>query len=123
MESSAQHFYIFTSLFVFLLFSAMLIYYFRHFIDTMASERDVVLDMSKYIDQRMRVTFQGGREGLFLILIFYLVLYYYMFTNFFLFLVDGLLKGYDKLDNLVLDDCFEYLRGIMSFCLHLFLCS
>jgi len=25
--------------------------------------------------------------------------------------VDGVLKGFDKLDNLVLDDCIEYLRG------------
>ena len=25
--------------------------------------------------------------------------------------VSGILKGYDKLDNLVLDDCIEYLRG------------
>lgn len=25
--------------------------------------------------------------------------------------VDGILKGFDKLDNLVLDDCIEYLRG------------
>lgn len=34
-----------------------------------------------------RVKFAGGRE------------------------VDGILKGFDKLDNLVLDDCVEYLRG------------
>lgn len=25
--------------------------------------------------------------------------------------VDGVLKGYDKLDNLVLDDCIEFIRG------------
>lgn len=25
--------------------------------------------------------------------------------------VEGVLKGYDKLDNLVLDDCIEYLRS------------
>lgn len=29
-----------------------------------------------------------------------------------LFLVSGILKGYDKLDNVVLDDCIEYLRGL-----------
>lgn len=53
------------------------------------SERsaEVVFDLLKYLDQRVRVRFQGGRE------------------------VDGLLKGYDKLDNLVLDECVEYLRG------------
>jgi small nuclear ribonucleoprotein (snRNP)-like protein len=50
-------------------------------------EREAVLDFAKYTDQRVRVRFQGGRE------------------------VDGILKGYDKLDNLVLDDTVEYLRG------------
>lgn len=28
--------------------------------------------------------------------------------------VDGVLKGYDKLDNLVLDDCIEFIRGEKS---------
>ena len=45
-----------------------------------------VIDLSKYVDTRVRVRFQGGRE------------------------VDGLLKGFDKLDNLVLDECVEFLR-------------
>ena len=40
----------------------------------------------KLVDQRVKVRFQGGRE------------------------VDGVLKGFDKLDNLVLDECVEYLR-------------
>ena len=31
--------------------------------------------------------------------------------------VDGVLKGFDKLDNLVLDDCIEYLRGTWRFVL------
>jgi hypothetical protein len=26
--------------------------------------------------------------------------------------VDGVLKGFDKLDNLVLDDCVEFIRGM-----------
>ncbi len=51
------------------------------------AEKDSVIDFAKYSDQRVRVRFQGGRE------------------------VDGVLKGYDKLDNLVLDDSVEYLRG------------
>ena len=50
-------------------------------------EKDQVVDFAKYCDQRVRVRFQGGRE------------------------VDGVLKGYDKLDNLVLEDAIEYLRG------------
>lgn len=39
-------------------------------------ERDAVVDFGKYVDQRIRVKFQGGRE------------------------VEGVLKGFDKLDNL-----------------------
>lgn len=50
------------------------------------SDRDAGFDMDKYADQQVRVKFQGGRE------------------------VEGVLKGYDKLDNLVLEDCVEYLR-------------
>lgn len=50
------------------------------------SDKEAVVDFAKYADQRVRVRFQGGRE------------------------VDGLLKGYDKLDNLVLDDSIEFLR-------------
>eukprot|EP01039_Chlorochromonas_danica_P004514 gene4515-4950_t len=50
-------------------------------------EREAVVDFAKYADQRVRVKFQGGRE------------------------VEGVLKGFDKLDNLVLDDTIEYLRG------------
>jgi len=49
-------------------------------------ERDAVVDLAKYVDQRVRVRFQGGRE------------------------VEGMLKGFDKLDNLVLDNCTEFLR-------------
>lgn len=49
-------------------------------------DRDPVFDLGKYLEQRVRVRFAGGRE------------------------VEGRLKGYDKLDNLVLDECIEYLR-------------
>lgn len=48
--------------------------------------KDPILDLGKYIDQPVRVKFHGGRE------------------------VHGLLKGYDQLVNLVLDDCVEFLR-------------
>ncbi len=50
-------------------------------------ERDAVVDFAKYTDQRVRVRLQGGRE------------------------VEGVLKGYDKLENLVLDDTIEFMRG------------
>ena len=55
---------------------------------TFKSERDTGFDLGKYADQRVRVKFNGGRE------------------------VDGILKGFDKLDNLVLDECIEYIRGM-----------
>lgn len=51
-----------------------------------APRKDPILDLGKYIDQAVRVQFQGGRE------------------------VRGLLKGYDQLVNLVLDECVELLR-------------
>ena len=51
------------------------------------ADLSAVVDLSKYIDLKVRVKFQGGRE------------------------VEGLLKGFDKLDNLVLDDAIEFLRG------------
>jgi U6 snRNA-associated Sm-like protein LSm7 len=50
-------------------------------------EKEAVVDFANYADQRVRVKIQGGRE------------------------VEGVLKGYDKLDNLVLDETIEYLRG------------
>lgn len=60
-----------------------------------------VVDMSKYLDQRIRVRFQGGREA------------------------EGVLKGFDKLDNLVLDECIEFLRGnyLILFYIHNFIFS
>ncbi|KAG9090117.1 Sm-like protein lsm7 [Ceratobasidium sp. 370] len=45
--------------------------------------REAILDLSKYQDERIRVKFTGGRQ------------------------VTGVLKGYDQLLNLVLDDVQE----------------
>jgi U6 snRNA-associated Sm-like protein LSm7 len=45
------------------------------------------LDLSKYLEKNIRVKFAGGREA------------------------SGILKGYDPLLNLVLDNTTEYLRG------------
>jgi small nuclear ribonucleoprotein (snRNP)-like protein len=50
-------------------------------------KRENVLDLNKYLDSGVRVKFQGGRE------------------------VTGVLKGYDQLVNLVLDDCLEFVKG------------
>merc|ERR1712100_679463 len=51
-----------------------------------AAKKESVIDLSKYIDKSVRVKFTGGRE------------------------VIGILRGYDPLVNLVLDECEEYLR-------------
>ncbi|ALC49625.1 SmG [Drosophila busckii] len=48
--------------------------------------KESILDMSKYMDKQIRVKFAGGREA------------------------TGILKGYDALLNLVLDNTVEYLR-------------
>lgn len=50
-------------------------------------KREPILDLSRYVDKRIRVKFSGYRE------------------------VTGTLKGYDQLLNLVLDDTQEFLRG------------
>jgi len=49
-------------------------------------KREAILDLSKYVNERIRVKFTGGRE------------------------VTGILKGYDQLLNLVLDDVEEQLQ-------------
>uniref|UniRef100_A0A146LR74 U6 snRNA-associated Sm-like protein LSm7 n=1 Tax=Lygus hesperus TaxID=30085 RepID=A0A146LR74_LYGHE len=48
--------------------------------------KESILDLSKYLDKPIRVKFSGGRE------------------------TAGVLKGYDPLLNLVLDDTTEYMR-------------
>ncbi|XP_056002659.1 U6 snRNA-associated Sm-like protein LSm7 [Ostrea edulis] len=49
-------------------------------------KKETILDLAKYLDKTIRVKFSGGREAA------------------------GVLKGYDPLLNLVLDDTTEYLR-------------
>lgn len=50
------------------------------------SKKESALDLAKFVDKGIRVKLAGGRE------------------------VAGVLKGYDQLLNLVLDDAVEYLR-------------
>lgn len=50
-------------------------------------KKESILDLSKYLEKNIRVKFAGGREAA------------------------GILKGYDPLLNLVLDNTTEYLRG------------
>jgi len=56
----------------------------------MATKRvkESIIDLSKYLDQPVTVKFAGGRE------------------------VVGVLKGFDQLVNLVLDDCREYIQDV-----------
>jgi len=49
-------------------------------------KREAILDLSKYVNERIRVKFTGGRE------------------------VTGILKGYDQLLNLVLDEVEEQVQ-------------
>ncbi|KAL4954245.1 hypothetical protein BDW69DRAFT_183691 [Aspergillus filifer] len=49
-------------------------------------KKENILDLNKYMDKEVRVKFNGGRE------------------------VSGVLKGYDQLMNLVLDDVKESMR-------------
>lgn len=63
--------------------------------------REAILDLSKYVDERIRVKFTGGREG---------ESPYPTESPFLLIasiLVTGILKGYDQLLNIVLDDVTE----------------
>jgi len=53
-------------------------------------KREAILDLSKYVNERIRVKFTGGRE------------------------VTGVLKGYDQLLNLVLDEVQEQLQNEME---------
>ncbi|KAI5284285.1 Sm-like protein lsm7 [Ascosphaera aggregata] len=50
-------------------------------------KRESIIDLNKYMDKEICVKFSGGRE------------------------VTGILKGYDQLMNLVLDDVKEVMRG------------
>ncbi|CAJ0573735.1 unnamed protein product, partial [Mesorhabditis spiculigera] len=54
--------------------------------DAGRKKKESIVDLSRFIDKKVRVKFQGGREAM------------------------GTLKGYDALLNLVLDDAIEYLR-------------
>lgn len=54
-------------------------------------KRENILDLNKYMDKEIRVRFNGGRE------------------------VTGLLKGFDQLMNLVLDNVKERTQGEFSF--------
>ncbi|KAG8901969.1 Sm-like protein lsm7 [Tulasnella sp. 403] len=68
-------------------------------------KREAILDLGKYVEQRIRVKFTGGREG---------ELFFsdeeHSRTQGSFVLVTGVLKGYDQLLNLVLDEVEENLQ-------------
>lgn len=83
-------------------------------------QRQSILDLGKYMDKRVRVKFTGGREGIDRVCEwccpFTLSLRDLMYAidtrAFFFSTVYGVLKGWDTLVNLVLDEAREYLRGM-----------
>ena len=50
-------------------------------------KKESILELAKWVDSNVRVKCLGGRE------------------------LKGILRGYDELVNLVIDECEEYLRG------------
>lgn len=54
-------------------------------------KKESILELQKLMDTTVRIKCVGGRE------------------------LKGILRGYDELVNLVLDDCDEYLRGKFEF--------
>jgi small nuclear ribonucleoprotein (snRNP)-like protein len=70
--------------------------------------KESIIDLSKYLDQPVTVKFAGGREGMNVTL----VLSSSSCSRSLSLVVTGVLKGYDGLVNLVLDDCREYIQGV-----------
>jgi U6 snRNA-associated Sm-like protein LSm7 len=70
-------------------------------------KKENILDLTKYMDKAVTVKFNGGRESE------HPPSSHRNLTRQFanVFLVTGILKGYDQLMNLVLDDVKEVLRG------------
>ncbi len=66
-------------------------------------KKESIIDLTKYIDKAVRVKFSGGREG------------DNCPSQSLMNTVTGVLKGFDQLVNLVLDDCVEHLRGCLAF--------
>lgn len=67
-------------------------------------KREAILDLSKYANERIRVKFTGGREGVYARIITPVCCSILSVT------VTGVLKGFDQLLNLVLDEVEENLE-------------
>lgn len=73
-------------------------------------KREAILDLSKYVGTRVKVTFTGGRQGLRLSFDAQKRLVYLCSV------VIGELKGFDQLLNLVLDQVEEEPSGLVYLC-------
>ncbi len=77
--------------------------------------KELILDLKKHIDKEVRVKFTGGREGKGTSWLEgrrgSTANRVHTNTFFIIFVVTGVLKGYDPLVNLVLDNSVESLRG------------
>lgn len=79
-------------------------------------KKENILDLSKYMDKEIIVKFNGGREGTYLHRLASCGTW--SEANGRDDAVNGTLKGYDQLMNLVLDDVQELLRGSSALHLH-----
>lgn len=72
------------------------------------------MDLAKYLEKPIRVKFQGGREGKQLFYHHIMVMITFWCVNVDVLLTaSGILKGFDPLLNLVLDNTIELLRGCL----------
>ena len=67
-------------------------------------------ELGKFLEKKIRVKFQGGREGVYIILRNLCLTVSYARNS--SVIAVGILKGYDQLLNLVLDGTIEHLQGI-----------
>ena len=79
------------------------------------SRKESALDLAKFIDKGVRVKLAGGREGKPTFAGLAEPIVHCRLKNpLFAAVVQGVLKGYDQLLNLVMDESIEYLRGKQS---------
>lgn len=72
-------------------------------------KREAILDLSKYSNQHIRVKFTGGREGACINARLQRTPSLSLVS-----LVTGVLKGFDQLLNLVLDEVEESIQGTLN---------
>ena len=78
------------------------------------SRKESALDLAKFIDKGVRVKLAGGREGKPNFAGLAEPIVHCRLRTPFTAVVQGVLKGYDQLLNLVMDESIEYLRGKQS---------